>query len=124
MPDWVKEQLALDIGTNGALTARPCRKFSPRSGLPSERAGGAVKVQFENAPANMRIRDVSSTTPILGWMWMRLCHGGDKLMQNLKPVFTTFFFKKSDQRLYPASKGDGQRANSDEEIHHLSQKPN
>jgi hypothetical protein len=67
MPDWVKEQLGLDIGTNGALVAPALPQVQPAIG-PAQRTqvGGAVKVQFENAPANMRIRDVSSTTPNFG----------------------------------------------------------
>ncbi len=65
MPDWAREQLGLDIGTHGVLTA-PSQVQSAIAPARQTQVGGTVKVQFENAPANMRIRDVSSKTPDFG----------------------------------------------------------
>ena len=67
MPDWVKTRLGIDGGNLSAPSASAVPAIKPAIGPARQaRVGGAVKVSFENAPANMRIREVKSQTPGFG----------------------------------------------------------
>lgn len=68
MPDWVKERLGLDGGGlvqmptgagNAASAIAPA--IGPQNG--QTRVGGEIKVSFDNAPSNMKIREVKSDNP-------------------------------------------------------------
>lgn len=67
MPDWVKARLGIDGGNMTAPATPAAPAIKPAIG-PAQQAqvGGAVKVSFENAPANMRVREVKSQTPGFG----------------------------------------------------------
>jgi len=71
LPDWVKEKLGMggaglpsqrDGGAAGMSAQPVASALSPRQ----NQVGGAIKVDFANAPPNMRIRDVKSDTPGFG----------------------------------------------------------
>lgn len=67
MPDWVKERLGIDAGGLGGSAAPAAPQVRPAIGpAQSAQVGGAVRVQFENAPTNMRVREVKSDTPGFG----------------------------------------------------------
>lgn len=63
MPDWVKTRLGIEGGNIGPLStaASPAPAVRPAIGPAAQaRVGGEVKVSFDNAPANMRVRKVTS----------------------------------------------------------------
>jgi hypothetical protein len=70
MPDWVKDQLGLSGGMSGTFAAPAPPVFAPAqpSAIQSgqNQIGGAIKVKFENMPANARITDVKSDTKGFG----------------------------------------------------------
>jgi tape measure domain-containing protein len=71
MPDWVKEHLGFDgagqlqIPNAAAGAQAPAIKpvIGPQSGTSHTRVGGEIKVAFENAPTNMRVKSIKSDNP-------------------------------------------------------------
>ncbi len=71
MPDWVKEHLGFDSAGQlqipnaaaGAQAAAIKPAIGPQSGTSHTRVGGEIKVAFENAPTNMRVKSIKSDNP-------------------------------------------------------------
>lgn len=71
MPDWVKERLGLDAGGLGQMPAGAVGNVAsavapaigPQNGQGQGRFAGEVKVSFDNAPSNMRVKEVKSDNP-------------------------------------------------------------
>ena len=71
MPDWVKERLGLDAGglgqMPGSAVGNVASAVAPAIGLQNGqgqgRFAGEVKVSFDNAPSNMRVKEVKSDNP-------------------------------------------------------------
>jgi hypothetical protein len=67
MPDWVKERLGLDAGGLGQMPAgavgNVAPAIGPQNGQGQGRFAGEVKVSFDNAPSNMRVKEVKSDNP-------------------------------------------------------------
>lgn len=67
IPDKFKSWLGIGGGKNGLPTQPVGTGTVPSAIGPQQtQVGGAVRVQFDNAPANMRVRDVKSDTPGFG----------------------------------------------------------
>jgi hypothetical protein len=71
MPDWVKERLGLDAGGLGQMpggavgnvASAVAPAIGPQNGQGQGRFAGEVKVSFDNAPSNMRVKEVKSDNP-------------------------------------------------------------
>lgn len=70
MPDWVKERIGVDArgfgqmpGAMGNAASAIAPAIGRQNGQPQGRFGGEVKVSFENAPSNMRVKEVKSDNP-------------------------------------------------------------
>ncbi|MHC8492798.1 tape measure protein [Thalassospira sp. SM2505] len=71
MPDWVKERLGLDAGGLGQMPAGAVGNVASavapaigqQNGQGQGRFAGEVKVSFDNAPSNMRVKEVKSDNP-------------------------------------------------------------
>ncbi|WP_339860382.1 tape measure protein [Thalassospira alkalitolerans] len=68
MPDWVKERMGLDGGGLGQMPSgvgNAASAIAPAIGPQNgqTRVGGEIKVSFDNAPSNMKIKEVKSDNP-------------------------------------------------------------